>query len=203
MTRLVLFGGSFDPIHKGHTCVAVAALTQLNADQLIFIPAKQSPLKKTSPLASDAHRLTMIQHAIAELKDCSVDDCEFKRPAPSYTLDTIKAFRHSLQQKAELFWLVGADTLPELPHWYRIEELMQLCHLVIMTRGGYETPNFSQYETLWGEKRVHELKKHMIRTPMIEMSSSEIRSKLQQQEDASDHLHPKVLDYIRQHHLYT
>ena len=203
MRRLILFGGSFDPIHKGHTHVAVSALQQLNADKLIFIPAKQSPLKQNSPLASNEHRLNMIKHAIADANNITVDACEFKRPAPSYTLDTIQEFRQSLGNDIELFWLVGADTLPELPHWYRIDELMQLCHLAIMTRGGYEIPNFSQFKTLWGEKRVQELEKHRIRTPMIEMSSSEIRTKLQHQDDVSDYLHPKVIDYIQQHHLYN
>ena len=202
MARIILFGGSFDPIHTGHTLVARDAQQQLQAEQLIFIPAKQSPLKPNSPIASDHHRLCMIQQAIDGIEGFSVNDCEFKRPAPSYTLDTVSLIKQTTPANTELFWLIGADTLKELPHWYHIGELMDQCHLAMMTRAGYAAPDFSSFETLWGEKRVQVLQKHRIETCMIDISSSEIRHRLQQKQDVSNVLHPQVLDYIQQHQLY-
>ncbi len=202
MANIILFGGSFDPIHTGHTLVAQDAQQQLQAEQLIFIPTKQSPLKPNSPLADDHHRLAMIQHAINGIKGFSVNDCEFNRPAPSYTLDTVNQIKQNTPTHTELFWLIGADTLKDLPHWYRIEDLMDRCHLTMMTRAGYPAPDFSSFETLWGHKRVEQLQKHRVETRMIDISSSEIRHRLQQQQDVSDVLAPQVLNYIQQHQLY-
>ncbi len=202
MRRIALFGGSFDPIHIGHTHVAKEALQQLQADRVIFIPAKRSPLKQSSPMASDLHRLNMIHGAIQDVENFEVNDCEFKRAAPSYTLDTIIYLRSTLPKDTELFWLIGADTLHDLPYWYHIDELMEQCHLAILTRGGYKFPNFSQFETLWGLKRAQTLQNHVIKTRMIELSSSEIRTRLRLQQDVSACLHPAVLQYIQQHRLY-
>lgn len=202
MERIALFGGSFDPIHVGHTQVAQDALQQLKADRMIFIPAKRSPFKPNAPAASDAHRLNMIQCAIQDTRSFEVNDCEFKRPAPSYTLDTITYLRSTLPRETELFWLIGVDTLSELPHWYGIDELMEQCHLALLTRGGYEFPNFSHFETLWGLKRAQQLQDHVVETRMIELSSSQIRARLRHEQEVSAYLHPAVLQYIRQHHLY-
>jgi nicotinate-nucleotide adenylyltransferase len=88
--RIALFGGTFDPIHLGHTTVADAAARQIGAERVIFIPAKISPLKGFFPFASDTDRLKMIELAIAGHELFAASDCELKRPAPSYTLDTVR-----------------------------------------------------------------------------------------------------------------
>jgi len=200
--RVALFGGSFDPIHLGHTGVARVAAQQLGAETVVFIPAKCSPLKGTLPRAGDDDRLKMIELATASEKMFVVSDCELRRPAPSYTLDTIRQFQAHYGSETSIHWLLGADSVGDLIYWYKIDELIDACHVSVMCRGGYEAPQFDRYTSLWGPQRVEKLRANIIETPSIDISSTQIRKRLATGEDMSDALHPDVADYIRRHGLY-
>jgi len=199
--RIALFGGTFDPIHLGHTRVADATAKQIGAEKVVFIPAKRSPLKGFLPHASDADRLSMTALAIAG-NDCfSVSHCELERPVPSYTLDTIRQFRRDYGPETSLHWLLGADSIAEVVHWYKIQELIDECNLTTMQRPGY-APDFDRFESLWGRERVAKLKRNVVQTPLIDVSSTEVRRRLAADEDVSGMLHPGVIQYIREHDLY-
>ncbi len=200
-TKLVLFGGTFDPIHIGHTTVAGAAAERIGAEQLIFIPAKRSPLKGFWPGAADQHRLAMIKLAIAERDNFSVSDYELTKPAPSYTLQTVRSFQAEYGQAA-IYWLIGADTVDDLQHWYAIEELIDCCNLCTMYRAGCEAPDYRKFQKLWGAERVEKLQRNIIPTPLVDISSSEIRRKLAEGGDVSAMLDPAVAEYIKSHGLY-
>jgi len=199
--RIALFGGTFDPIHLGHMTVASAAARKIDADKLIFIPAKISPLKGFFPFARDEDRLRMIELAIAGHDELAVSDCELKRPAPSYTLDTVRQFQHDYGPETSIHWLLGADSVADLVHWHKIEELIDECHLTTMQRPGY-MPEFDRFETRWGPQRVAKLNRDAIETPLVDVSSTEVRGRLAAGEDVSGMLHPEVIQYIRAHHLY-
>jgi nicotinate-nucleotide adenylyltransferase len=109
--KIALFGGTFDPIHLGHITVAGDAAKHIGAEKIIFIPAKRSPLKGFLPRASDNHRLQMISLAIAEQKSFEVSDCELKKPAPSYTLETVREFQAEYGSDTLIHWLMGADRI--------------------------------------------------------------------------------------------
>ncbi len=200
--RIALFGGSFDPIHTGHTRVACAAAEQLDAERVVFIPAKCSPLKGTLPRAGDTERLAMIQLAIQADDRCAVSDCELHRSAPSYTLDTIKHFQAQYGPEVSIHWLLGADSVDDLVYWYKVDELIDTCTLSVMYRGGYEAPTFDKYVPLWGQERVEKLRANVVETPRIDISSTEVRRRLATGEDVSRMLHPQVVDYIKRHGLY-
>jgi nicotinate-nucleotide adenylyltransferase len=199
--RIALFGGTFDPIHLGHTTVAEAAAQQLTAENVVFIPAKVSPLKGFSPLASDEDRLRMIALASAGHARFALSDWELKRPAPSYTLDTVRQFQHEYGPEVEIHWLLGADSVADLVHWHRIQELIDECSLTTMQRPGY-APDFDRYEPLWGAERVAKLRRNAIQTPLLDISSTQVRRRLAAGEDVSNMLHPDVIRYIRVHGLY-
>jgi nicotinate-nucleotide adenylyltransferase len=199
--RIALFGGTFDPIHRGHTLVAGAAAQALDAEQLIFIPAKVSPLKGFFPFARDEDRRRMIELAIAGHRDFAVSDGELQRPAPSYTLDTVRQFQRDYGPGTAVHWLLGADTVEDLVHWHRIEELIDECHLTTMQRPGF-VPDFDRFESRWGPQRVAKLKRDVIDTPLVDISSTEVRRRLAAGEDVSGMLHPDVIHYIREHNLY-
>ena len=199
--RIALFGGTFDPIHLGHMTVASAAARKIDAVKLIFIPAKISPLKGFFPFARDEDRLRMIELAIAGHDELAVSDCELKRPAPSYTLDTVRQFQHDYGPETSIHWLLGADSVADLVHWHKIEELIDECHLTTMQRPGY-MPEFDRFETRWGPQRVAKLNRDAIETPLVDVSSTEVRGRLAAGEDVSGMLHPEVIQYIRAHHLY-
>jgi len=200
--KIVLFGGTFDPVHLGHVAVADVAAEHIGAEKIIFIPAKRSPLKDSFPQASDDDRLAMIALAIADNEKFQMSDYEVKKPEPSYTLETVRQFQAEYGPKALIYWLVGADTIDELSRWFGIVEMIDACILSVMFRAGCEPPNFAKFTDIWGADRVEKLQRNIIRTPLIDISSTEIRNRLAAGRDVANMLHPAVADYIRKHRLY-
>jgi len=200
--KIALFGGTFDPIHLGHTSIAAEAVKHIGAEKIVFVPAKRSPLKGFSPCASDEDRFAMIALAIAGDKNFELSDYELKRPEPSYTLQTVRQFQADYGSKTELYWLIGADSIDDLPHWYKISELIDECNLSTMYRAGFEPPDFSKFKAVWGRQRVEKLQRNVIKTSLIDMSSTEIRNRVATGRDVTNMLHPAVADYIRKRGLY-
>jgi len=200
--KLALFGGTFDPIHLGHTAVAAAAVEHIVAEKVIFIPAKRSPLKGSLPKASDRDRLKMIALAVAGDKKLQVSNYELKKPEPSYTLQTVRGFQAEYGSEVSIYWLVGADGVDDLPYWYGITELIDECNISTMYRAGCKMPDFSKYKDIWGPRRVEKLKRNVIQTPLVDISSTEIRNRLAKGLDVTGMLHPAVADYIRKCGLY-
>ena len=200
--KIILFGGTFDPIHLGHTAVAAAAAEHIGAEKIIFIPAKCSPLKDSFPEAGDEDRLAMIALAIADNKKFQLNDYELRKPEPSYTLETVRQFQADYGAKALIYWLVGADSIDELSRWFGIVELIDACILSVMFRAGCEPPDFAKFKDIWGAARVEKLQRNVIRTPLIDISSTEIRNRLAAGRDVTNMLAPPVADYIRKHGLY-
>ena len=131
--KVALFGGTFDPIHHGHLLLARDALEQLGLDRLLFIPAAQSPHKLARDAAPAEARLEMVRAAIEDEPRFEVDDRELHRAGPSFTIDTVEAWRQRLPG-AELIYLIGSDNLRELHTWRRIEELRKLVQFVVFGR---------------------------------------------------------------------
>jgi nicotinate-nucleotide adenylyltransferase len=200
--KIALFGGTFDPVHLGHTTVAEDAASRIGAEKIIFIPAKRSPLKGFLPKANDKHRFKMITLAIADQKTFEVSDCELKKPAPSYTLETVKQFQAEYGGGTLIYWLIGADSIDDLTYWYEIVELIDSCILTTMYRAGCGAPDFTRYEPIWGPQRIEKLQQNVIPTPLIDISSTEIRDRLADGRGVTDMLNPSVAEYIREHGLY-
>ena len=200
--KTALFGGTFDPIHLGHTTVASDALEHIGAEKIVFIPAKRSPLKGFLPRANDNHRLNMISLALAGEKYFQVSDYELKRPAPSYTLATILKFQADYGSETSIHWLIGADGIDDLAYWYKITELIDACNLTTMYRAGCEPPDFAKFKEIWGRERIEKLQRNIIPTPLVDISSTEIRNRIAENGDFAEMLHPAVADYIRKNGLY-
>ncbi|HYR21304.1 MAG TPA: nicotinate-nucleotide adenylyltransferase [Chthoniobacterales bacterium] len=133
MKKIGIYGGTFDPIHHAHLILGRQTCEQLGLDRLIFVPAAVSPFKSPA-FASGEQRLSMLRAAIAGQQDFAADDCELKRPPPSYSIDTVLEIRER-DPKAELFWLIGADNVSGLNKWHRIDELKKLVQFVVLDRG--------------------------------------------------------------------
>lgn len=199
--KIILFGGSFDPIHTGHIRVALHALNRFSADELIFIPARHSPHKIEAPTPGH-HRLAMIRIAIEGIERFSASDCELTRCGPSYTLDTVLFFKEQFSSDVVLHWLIGADQLTDLHRWYRVEELLKICRVSVMVRAGYPPPDFRRFEGLFPAPLIEQMRKDVVQTPRIDLSSTDIRSRLASRAIDPDMLPPGVLDYILQNNLY-
>ena len=200
--RIILFGGSFDPIHVGHIEVAASAIEKLGADGIIFIPAKRSPHKPDSPSVCAEDRLKMVSLAIEGYPLFSVSDCEITRAEPSYTLDTVKHFCDMFGCDTEVCFLLGADTIADLPKWHRIEELMCLCRFCTMYRGGMDLPDFDRLSGVFSDERIAQLQADIVETPLVDISSTEIRARSAVGESIDAMVGPEVADYIKQNGLY-
>jgi len=132
MRKIGIYGGTFDPIHHGHLILARQACEELGLDQLIFVPAALSPFKKAACATGEA-RWSMLQAAIEGQDGFAADDCELKRPPPSYSIDTVLQIRER-EPKSELFWLIGADNVSGLEKWHRSAELKKLVQFVVLDR---------------------------------------------------------------------
>jgi len=137
LKKIGIYGGTFDPIHHGHLILSRQACEELKLDQLIFVPAALSPFKKKAAQASGEMRLEMLRAAIRRQEDFIADDCELKRPPPSYSIDTVLHIRER-EPNAELFWLIGADNVSSLSKWHRFDALEKLVQFVVLDRGRAE-----------------------------------------------------------------
>src|ERR1043166_453165 len=141
MQNLGLFGGSFDPVHLGHLLVAQAAREELAWNRLFLIPAAQSPFKPDRVPTPANERLRLLRLALAGKTDSEVDDQEIKRGGVSYTIDTVRDYTRRYPN-ATLFYLVGADNVPQLTKWREAQELARLVEFVAIPRPGQAATPF-------------------------------------------------------------
>ncbi|MGB8225565.1 MAG: nicotinate (nicotinamide) nucleotide adenylyltransferase [Sedimentisphaerales bacterium] len=201
--KIILFGGTYDPVHIGHIEVAQSAAGAIGASKVILIPARRSPHKEQKPAAPDNNRIAMLKLAIAGKNIFQISPVELNRAEPSYTIDTIRHFKQKFGADCQLYWLIGADMLKDLPKWYKIDELLKECTICVMNRGGFDRPDCSSLTAKLGKEAVEKLRQNQIETQFIEISSTDIRQKLLDGKKVGQYLHPKVLDYIKTHRLYT
>jgi nicotinate-nucleotide adenylyltransferase len=133
--KIAIYGGTFDPVHHAHLILARDALETLGLDQVIFVPAAISPLKKAAPVASGESRLAMLRAAIKGEPKFALDDCELRRPLPSYTIDTVEAVRRR-NSNAVIYCLIGEDNVGSLTKWHRFTELKKKVQFVVLDRTG-------------------------------------------------------------------
>ena len=138
MKPVVLFGGTFDPVHIGHLRVALEAAEMLDAN-VRFMPAN-SPPHRPAPMANAVQRTALLERAIAGQHRLSVDARELKRSGPSYTVDTLIELRSELPREQPIAILLGDDAFAGLPTWNRWRDLFELAHVVVMTRPGHGGP---------------------------------------------------------------
>jgi nicotinate-nucleotide adenylyltransferase len=200
--KIILFGGTFDPVHTAHITVAETAAEKTGASKVILVPARRSPHKDLKPAAADDDRIAMLKLATAGKKLFQISPVELNRAEPSYTIDTIRHFRQKIGANCQLCWLIGADMLKDLPRWYKINELLEECTICVMNRGGFDKPKLDGLADKLGAEAVEKLRQNQIETPFIKISSTEIRQKLENGKSISKFLHPDVLDYIKKHKLY-
>ena len=144
----------------------------------------------------------MLSLVIAQKERFELNDYELKKSLPSYTLDTVRYFKSKYGQNFLIHWLVGADSVNDLPLWYKIAELIDECNLCVMFRAGCPKPDFSRFINIWGTEQIEKLQSNIIQTPLVNISSTEIRQRLAAGEDVSGMLCDEVAEYIRKKRLY-
>jgi len=153
LTAVGVFGGTFDPIHYGHLRTAFELLQALRLAEMRFVPAAVPPHRGPPRVAAEA-RLSMVLAGIAGQPGFVADDRELRRAGPSYTVDTLGELRRELPDRA-LCLVVGMDAFLGLPTWHRWRELLELAHVVVAHRPGWQAPDAGVLGELLGERRSH------------------------------------------------
>ena len=198
-TRLGVFGGTFDPIHLGHLAAAEEAAHHLVLTQVLFVPAQHQPLKEQAPRASDADRLAMLRLAIIGNARFAVSTLELERPAPSYTIDTLRALHAAHGPGCELYFLLGIDAVNTLDRWREPAELLRLARLVVMSRGEVHEPDWALLRAIDPDaaSRVD-----LLSVPDMDLSSRELRRRVAAGEPIRYQVAEEVRAYIESHQLY-
>lgn len=186
--RIGIFGGSFDPVHVGHLAVAEAAAEQLGLDRIHLVPAKTQPFKAGLYGAPPEDRLAMLRLALRGHPRLVADDREMGREGVSYTVDTLSSFAEECPED-ELFLLIGADAARDLAAWRDADSLPGLAEIVVLTRPGAAVPEDDRFG-------------HVLRVPAVDVSATEIRSRVRRGEGIRDRVPPEVADYIESQRLY-
>ncbi len=199
---LCLFGGSFDPVHQGHLAMINHLLNLHPAVELVILPAAQSPLKHTT--TSFCHRLSMLKLATEHLARTHIDDRESNRPGPSYTIDTLREYRHEHPQQ-RLVWVMGDDGIADLDRWKSWSLFPELVHcLVLMRTGGtIHVPGFHPTQHIDDLFQKDAGLVLTLRNALYACTSTRIRALLATQDPRASSLLPEpVYRFIQDHHLY-
>ncbi len=200
--RIALFGGSFDPIHSGHLIIARAILERLDLSQVILLPSRCPPHKQNQALLDARHRADMVKLAIENEPPFAFSDFDLTRDGPSYTIDTVHYFRGQLGPDVELYWIIGADSLAELSMWRRIGELVDACRIITARRQGSTDIDWLQLAAALGEEQIDRVKAGTLDTPMIDISSTNIRQRVRDGKSIRYLVPDRVREYIEHHRLY-
>ena len=200
MQKIGLFGGTFDPIHNGHLHIARAFADELSLESVIFQPAGD-PYHKQSPRTAAHHRLAMTELAVRNDQRFAVSDCDIIREGATYTFDTVQIFRQLFPQ-AQLYWLLGMDSLLQLHTWSRWQQLVKQIHIAVAVGEGDSLNRAARELQGWIGQALQEGSLHLLQAPPHTVSSTEIREKIRRGENIGKLTDPAVAEYIAQHHLY-
>jgi len=196
--RLGIFGGTFDPPHVGHLILAAEARDQLKLDCTIWVLTPDPPHKQGKEVSIISDRLEMVKLAIGDDDDFSLSYVDIDRPGPHYTVDTIRILREQYPD-CLLYYLLGGDSLQDLPKWYRVDEFLSVLDGIgVMRRPGDEIDLQELFDKLPSLKQ----KLYFITAPLLEISAEQIRHRVSEHRAYRYYVLPRIYDYICEHKLY-
>ena len=198
--RLGVFGGTFDPLHLGHMAVAEGALRHLRLDEVIFIPAGRPWMKEGMYLLDGHHRLRMVELAVDGIEGFRVDHTELRREGLTYTVDTLREMAESSYGEDEVYLLLGSDAYDSFELWKDPGEILRMSTLAVASRpGGHET-TFEKLDSLCPDGSHRGV---ALPIEQVDISSSDIRSRVHQRLSIVYHVPVAVERYIHEHRIYA
>ena len=209
MKTIALFGGTFNPVHFGHLRMALELKEVLGFDEMRLLPSHQ-PAHREEPGVTANARREMLALALENCPELLLDERELQREGPTYTVDTLEALRAELGDDVSISFCMGLDSLLGLPAWHRWERLIQLAHLVVVTRPGWQLPRDGEVAELLSAHRgkAQDLKQRaagsilLREQTLLPISATGIRSLIASDRSPQFLLPERVLDYIQTHQLY-
>jgi nicotinate-nucleotide adenylyltransferase len=199
--RLGIYGGSFDPVHYGHLLLAESCREQAALDEVWFMPAAVPPHKRQASMASPKQRVEMLELALAGHAAFRVSTLEIDRGGVSYTVDTVRTI-HEQRPGDELFLLMGADTLVDLPNWREPAAILELALPLAVVRRGATMPSDEHVLALVSPERRQQWRALQIDMPILELSATEIRARVSARQSIRYRTPRAVEKYIETHGLY-
>jgi nicotinate-nucleotide adenylyltransferase len=198
--KIGVLGGTFDPVHLGHLTMAEFVKKELGLDEMLMVPAGRPVAKMAYRVTPPEHRLAMLRLAVADRPDLQVSVVEMERPGPSYTADTLAGLKKQYGRDAGIYFVLGWDSLTQLPEWHEPERIVGMCHLVAVPRPGFPRPRLGEL----GKKLPGISKKVVLMNrPRLDISASAIREKAARGESIGPFVPGPVAEYISQHKLYV
>lgn len=194
--KIGIMGGTFNPIHNAHLLIAELAREEYGLERIIFVTGGNPPHKESN--VSAEHRFKMTRLAIEDNEYFEDDDFEIKRSEKSYTLHTLKFLKDKYPED-ELFFIIGEDSLADLPKWYKTEEILELCSLLVFARKSHKT----FLGTLNKMRKKYKENIYPISAPIIEISSTDIRNRIRDTKSIKYMVPDKVIEYVKEHRFYV
>jgi nicotinate-nucleotide adenylyltransferase len=195
--RIGILGGTFDPVHNGHLHIANALRAALDLERVVWVPAGRPPHKTGQIVSSDRDRLAMLELALAGSATDQISTIDIERSGPSYTADTLEILAERFTP-ARLFFLMGEDSLRDLPTWHDPERLLQAAELAVAARPGVD----ADLESVVRRVPTVQGRVHLIPTKEVAISSSDIRRWVGEHQSIQGLVPAAVEVYIRDHGLY-
>ncbi len=186
-----LFGGSFNPIHNGHVRLAKSLLQEAALDEVWFLVSPQNPFKQNQQLLDDDKRLQLVRLALKEEPQLMASDFEFHLPKPSYTWNTLQALEREYPER-KFTLLIGGDNWEAFDKWYRYEDILKRYPIIVYPREGSKVSDV--------KFQVSDIQ--IVETPLINISSTQIRQRLQEGKSVRGLVNTEVAMVIEQEHLY-
>ena len=190
MKRIGIYSGSFNPIHHGHVILANYLVEFSDLDELWFVVTPQNPLKKKDDLLDDDERLKMVQIALGDDPRFCVSDIEMRLPTPSYTVNTLTSLSEQ-HPDSEFVFICGMDSLQQLKRWRDYQRILDNFELLVFPREGYDGGDLANYPSVT-----------ILKTPIIEISSTFIRQCVKEGRDVRHFMPEKAFQYMRRHRFY-
>ncbi len=199
--RLGILGGSFDPIHYAHLLMAECCRESHELDEVWFVPAFLAPHKQDRPAINPQHRIEMLNLAIGGHDAFRLSTLELDRGGVSYTAETLRQIVAS-QPEAKLFFIMGADSLSELPNWREPDQICQLATPIVVARPDWPEPDFAPLDEIVGKQRRTEIEGYLTTMPLMQLSSGSIRERVRAGASIRYRVPRAVEKYIEAQRLY-
>ncbi len=198
--RIGISGGTFDPIHNGHLIISEEIRETHNLDKIIFVPTGKPPHKPGHMVTMPEHRFNMVKMAVSTNYCFDVSRIELDREGYIYTIDTMNFLKQQYEKETDFFFIAGSDVVWDLPKWKDPKGLFEICDFIVATRPGFDTVQLvKEADRL---KREYNARITITKTPLIDISSSDIRERVQERRTIKYLVPECIEEYIKNNGLY-
>ena len=203
-TKLLIFGGTFDPPHRAHTVLPPLVAQRIECARILYVPATLNPLKMDHPPTPAHHRVAMLRIALASVANAELCTIELERPGPSFTVDTLESLHEQYGPGVQLRLLLGSDQALEFVRWKDWQRILELATPAVLLRPPLDHAQFhAQLRAAHPPDFADRWLDWIVATPQLDISATELRDRLASDEGLDELLDPGVLEYIREQELYA